>query len=374
MPQRPPADIGMPVSEIDTPALVIDLDALERNIAKLAEVSRRTGVRLRPHTKTHKSPIIALKQIEAGAIGQCCQKVGEAEVLVAGGVRDVLVSNQVVGDRKLARLAALAQSARVALCVDAPEHIEAAGRAAREYGVELGALVEIDVGTARCGVEPGEAAVKLAQQIAATPGLRFGGLQAYHGTAQHLATWDERKAAIELAVAKTKLTVDALAAVGLSCDIVGGAGTGTFQFESTSGVYNELQCGSYLFMDTDYARIGGKTSNRYDEFEHSLFVLATVMSVPTADRAICDAGLKAYTMEKGAPWVHGRDDLEVTGVSDEHGKVRTTGAKTPLKLGDKLWLIPGHCDPTINLHDWYVGVRKGRVEAVWPIAARGASQ
>ena len=374
MPQRPPADIGMPVSEIDTPALIIELDAFERNIAKLAEVSRRTGVRLRPHTKTHKSPIIALKQIEAGAIGQCCQKVAEAEVLVAGGVRDVLVSNQVVGDRKLARLAALAKSAKVALCVDAPEHIEAAGRAARDFGVELGALVEIDVGTQRCGVEPGEAAVKLAQQIAATPGLRFGGLQAYHGTAQHLATWDERKAAIDLAVAKTKVTVEALAAVGLSCDIVGGAGTGTFQFESTSGVYNELQCGSYLFMDTDYARIGGKTSNRYDEFEHSLFVLATVMSIPTADRAICDAGLKAYTMEKGAPWVHGRDDLEVTGVSDEHGKVRTSGARTPLALGDRLWLIPGHCDPTINLHDWYVGVRKGRVEAVWPIAARGASQ
>ncbi|BBK42081.1 alanine racemase [Allostella vacuolata] len=374
MPLRPPADIGMPVSEIDTPALVIELDAFERNIAKLAEVSRRTGVRLRPHTKTHKSPIIALKQIEAGAIGQCCQKVAEAEVLVAGGVRDVLVSNQVVGDRKLARLAALAKMARVALCVDAPEHIEAAGRAARDYGVELGALVEIDVGTARCGVEPGEAAVRLAQQIAGTPGLRFGGLQAYHGTAQHLATWDERKAAIEKAVEKTRLTVDALAAVGLACDIVGGAGTGTFQFESTSGVYNELQCGSYLFMDTDYARIGGKTSNRYDEFEHSLFVLATVMSIPTADRAICDAGLKAYTMEKGAPWVHGREDLEVTGVSDEHGKIRTTAAKAPLALGEKLWLIPGHCDPTINLHDWYVGVRKGRVEAVWPIAARGASQ
>ncbi len=374
MPLRPPADIGMPVSEIDTPALVIELDAFERNIAKLAEVSRRTGVRLRPHTKTHKSPIIALKQIEAGAIGQCCQKVAEAEVLVAGGVRDVLVSNQVVGDRKLARLAALAKSAKIALCVDAPEHVEAAGRAARDYGVVLGALVEIDVGTQRCGVEPGEAAVKLAQQIAATPGLRFGGLQAYHGTAQHLATWDEREAAIKQAVAKTKMTVDALAAVGLSCDIVGGAGTGTFQFESTSGVYNELQCGSYLFMDTDYARIGGKTSNRYQEFDHSLFVLATVMSIPTSERAIVDAGLKAYTMEKGPPWVHGREDLEVTGVSDEHGKVRTGAGSKPLKLGDKLWLIPGHCDPTINLHDWYVGVRNGRVEAVWPIAARGASQ
>ncbi|BBK37568.1 alanine racemase [Allostella sp. ATCC 35155] len=374
MPLRPPADIGMPVSEIDTPALVIELDAFERNIARLAEVSQRTGVRLRPHTKTHKSPIIALKQIEAGAIGQCCQKVAEAEVLVAGGVRDVLVSNQVVGDRKLARLAALAKMAKIALCVDAPEHVEAAGRAAREYGVELGALVEIDVGTQRCGVEPGEPAVALAQQIAGTQGLRFDGLQAYHGTAQHLMTWDERKAAIDLAIAKTKATVDALAAVGLSCPIVGGAGTGTFEFESASGVYNELQCGSYLFMDTDYARIGGKTSNRYDAFEHSLFVLATVMSVPTADRAICDAGLKAYTMEKGAPWVHGRDDLEVTGVSDEHGKVRTTNAKTPLRLGDRLWLIPGHCDPTINLHDWYVGVRNGRVEAVWPIAGRGASQ
>ncbi|MCC7273799.1 MAG: DSD1 family PLP-dependent enzyme [Alphaproteobacteria bacterium] len=363
----------MPVGDVDTPALLLDLDAFDRNLRKMAEVSRRTGVRVRPHTKTHKCPVIAMKQIELGAVGQCCQKVGEAEILVAGGVRNVLVSNEVVGDRKLLRLAALARDAEIGLCVDAPEQVEAAGRAAREFGVELAALVEIDVGMTRCGVAPGEPAVALAKQIAATRGLRFGGLQAYHGTAQHLPTWGEREAAIAIAVEKTRATVAALAAAGLACPIVGGAGTGTFQFESTSGVYNELQVGSYVFMDTDYARIGGKTSNRYDEFDHSLFVLATVMSRPTADRAVVDAGLKSYSMEKGVPWVHGLDDVEVTGVSDEHGRLRVGAGAKPLKLGDKVWLIPGHCDPTVNLHDWYVGVRNGRVEALWPIAARGCS-
>ncbi|MGE0717312.1 MAG: DSD1 family PLP-dependent enzyme [Alphaproteobacteria bacterium] len=363
----------MPVGEVDTPALLVDLDAFDRNLAKMAEVSRRTGVRVRPHTKTHKCPVIAMKQIALGAVGQCCQKVGEAEVLVQGGVRNVLVSNQVVGARKLTRLAALAKDAWIGLCVDSPEHVEAAGEAARDMGVELATLVEIDVGMTRCGVPPGEAAADLGRRITATKGLRFGGLQAYHGTAQHLATWGERETAIGVAVEKTKASIAALSAAGLKCDIVGGAGTGTFQFESTSGVYNELQVGSYVFMDTDYARIGGKTSNRYDEFDHSLFVLATVMSRPTADRAIVDAGLKSYSMEKGVPWVHGLEDVEVTGVSDEHGKLRVGAGAAPLKLGDKVRLIPGHCDPTVNLHDWYVGIRNGRVEALWPIAARGAS-
>lgn len=373
MPQRPPADIGTPVALIDTPALVVDLDAFERNLQKMADHARQTGVKVRPHAKTHKAPIIAMKQIALGAIGQCCQKVGEAEALVAGGVRDVLVSNQVVGDRKLARLAALARDAKIMLCVDAIEQIEAAGRAATSYGVQFGILVEIDVGTLRCGVLPGAAAVPLAKEIMQTPNLTFRGLQAYYGTAQHMPTYDEREKAINGAVAKVKETIAALKAAGIETEIVAGAGTGTFNFESASGVYTELQVGSYVFMDTDYARIGGKTSNRYDVFEHSLFVLSTVMSVPTADRAIVDAGLKSYTMEKGAPWVHGLEDIEVVGVSDEHGRLKLGPNAKKLKLGDQVWLIPGHCDPTVNLHDWYVGVRNGRVEAVWPISARGAS-
>jgi len=369
----PPAEIGAPVAQIETPALVIDLDAFDRNIAKMAELARATGVRVRPHAKTHKSPAIALRQIAHGAVGQCVQKVGEAEVLVRGGVKDVLVSNQVVGERKLRRLAALAKDATIALCFDAGEQVDAASRVARDFGVELGGLVEIEVGMERCGVPPGKDAATLARRIADAPNLTFRGLQAYHGRAQHLPTYQERAQSIAFAIDAVRDTQAALAQDNLSCAIIAGAGTGTFAIEAASGVYNELQVGSYVFMDTEYARIGGQHGGRYTEFEHSLFVLASVISVPTADRAIVDAGLKSYSGERGPPWVHDRPDVECTGISDEHGKLKLGPAATPLRLGEKVWLIPGHCDPTVNLHDWYVGVRNGRVEALWPISARGAS-
>jgi D-serine deaminase-like pyridoxal phosphate-dependent protein len=368
-----PACIGAHVDEIETPALVIDLDAFERNLRKMSNFASEHDVRLRPHAKTHKCPTIAHKQIAAGAVGQCCQKVGEAEALVRGGVRDVLVSNEVVGAYKLRRLAALAHEATVALCFDAPDQVAAASRAAAEAGVTLGGLVEIEVGMQRCGVATPAAACDLARHIADAPNLVFRGLQAYQGMAQHLATWEERRTAIDRATQIVRATVDNLYDADLDCAIVGGAGTGTFRMEGTSGVWNELQAGSYLFMDTEYARIGGEGGGRYDEFSHSLFVLATVMSTPTADRAIVDAGLKSYSAEKGLPWVHACPGLEVSGVSDEHGKIEIgPGARQP-RLGDKLMLIPGHCDPTINLHDWYVCVRNGCVEALWPITARGAS-
>jgi 3-hydroxy-D-aspartate aldolase len=369
----PPAEIGAPLAEVETPALVVDLDALDRNIAKMAAFARDAGVRVRPHAKTHKSVAIARRQIAAGAVGQCVQKVGEAEALVRGGVRDVLVSNEVVGERKLRRLAALARDARIALCFDAPEQVDAAARVAKDFGVELGGLVEIEVGMERCGIAAGRDAAALARRIADAPNLTFRGLQAYHGRAQHLPTYQERAQAIAFAIDAVNETLATLTGEKLACEIIGGAGTGTFAIEAASGVYNELQVGSYVFMDTDYARIGGKTGGRYAEFEHSLFVLATVMSVPAADRAIVDAGLKSYSAEKGPPWVHGRDDVEVTGVSDEHGKLKLGPAARRLRVGEHVWLIPGHCDPTVNLHDWYVGVRNGRVEALWPIDARGAS-
>lgn len=369
----PPAEIGAAVEDIDTPALIVDLDALDRNIAKMAELARTAGVRVRPHAKTHKSAAIALRQIEQGAVGQCVQKVGEAEALVRGGVRDVLVSNQVVGERKLRRLAALAKDATVALCFDSAGQVDAASRVAKEFGVEFGALVEIEVGMERCGVAPGQPAAALARRIADAPNLKFRGLQAYHGRAQHLPTHQQRAQAIASAIDAVRETLDALKTENLTCDTIAGAGTGTFRFESESGVYNELQVGSYVFMDTDYAKIGNKDGGLYTAFEHSLFVLASVISTPTAERAIVDAGLKSYSAEKGPPWVHGLADVECMGVSDEHGKLILGPKAKPLKVGEKVWLIPGHCDPTVNLHDWYVGVRNGRVEALWPISARGAS-
>jgi D-serine deaminase-like pyridoxal phosphate-dependent protein len=368
-----PAQVGASLDEIDTPALIIDLDAFEHNVRSMAAFARHAGVRLRPHAKTHKCPTIALRQIAAGAVGQCCQKVGEAEALVRGGIRDVLVSNEVVGMPKLRRLAALAAEATIGLCFDAVEQVEAASRAASEFGVTIGGLVEIEVGMQRCGVPPGTRASELAQRIADAPGLAFRGIQAYHGTAQHMHGVEARQRAIAGAADAVRDTLDAMSRAGLECETIAGAGTGTFRIEGESGLWNELQAGSYVFMDTEYARIGGPGSDRYTEFRHSLFVLATVMSVPTRERAVVDAGLKSYSTEKGVPWVHGRDGVEVLGASDEHGKLSLRAGAAPLRLGDKVLLIPGHCDPTVNLHDWFVAVRNGRVEALWPISARGAS-
>src|ERR1044072_636351 len=235
----PPAEIGAAVEDIDTPALVVDLDSLDRHIAKMAEFARTAGVRLRPHAKTHKSAALARRRIAAGAVGQCVQKVGEAEALVRGGVTDILVSNQVVGDRKLRRLAALAQDATIALCFDSAERVDAASRVAQDFGVELGALVEIDVGMERCGVAPGKDAAVLARRIADAPGLTFRGLQAYHGRAQHLPTHQQRAQAIASAIDSVRETLDALKADNLDCEIVAGAGTGTFTFEADSGHRSE---------------------------------------------------------------------------------------------------------------------------------------
>ena len=373
----PPAQIGAPLSEIDTPALIIDLDAFERNLDTMAAAVGKLGVRLRPHAKTHKSPLIAAKQIARGAVGMCCQKVAEAEVLVAGGVSDVLVSNEVVGLRKLERLAALARHARISVCVDDSIMVEQLALAAERAGVQIEVLVEIDVGAGRCGVRPGPAAVGLARQVAVSRFLSFGGLQAYHGAAQHLRTPDERRAAITGAANATSETLRALKDAGFQCRTIGGAGTGTFEIEGASGIWNELQAGSYIFMDADYAKNVADGARNASPFEHALFVVATVMSTASGERAVIDAGHKALSNDSGFPAVLGRPDLRYHRPSDEHGVLDFGSASSRLALGDKVTLIPGHCDPTVNLYDWYVGVRgfhtpNARVEALWPVAARGA--
>ena len=373
MTTRPPAEIGMPLDEVDTPALVIDLDAFERNLKRLADRVQGSGVRLRPHAKTHKCPVIALKQIELGAVGVCVQKVSEAEAMVYGGVRDVLVTNEVVGRQKLRHLMALAHTAHIGVCVDDPAQIADLEAAAGEAGVaSLPVHVEINMGGNRCGVEPGEPALALARLIEDMQHLRFAGLQAYHGSAQHLRGWAERQQAIRGAVDKAARTRDLLAANGIACDNITGAGTGTFEFEAGSGVYTELQCGSYIFMDADYGRNLDPDGTATRAFEPSLFVWATVMSRPASERAIVDAGLKALAFDSGPPLVWDEPAATYERASDEHGRLGIAGATNRLRLGDKVRLVPGHCDPTVNLYDWYVAVRGERVEAVWPITARGA--
>jgi D-serine deaminase-like pyridoxal phosphate-dependent protein len=365
---RPPADVGLPVAEIDTPALVVDLDPYERNLDRMARALAGQPVRLRPHAKTHKCPVVALHQVARGAIGVCCQKVSEAEALVYGGVRNVLVSNEIVGARKIARLCGLAKQADVAVCVDDPQNVRDLDAAARAFGVRLRVLVEVNVGANRCGVEPGEPAAALAKLVAAQPGLVFAGLQAYQGRAQHVQDVAKRREAIDLALAKVRETVGALGRAGLRAETISGAGTGSYGFEAASGLYTEIQAGSYVFMDVDYKRVEGFPA----EFENALFVMATVMSRPVAERAVVDAGLKALSVDSGMPAVRGMRELEYQRASDEHGVLLVRDPDARLRVGDTLWLIPGHCDPTINLYDWYVCVRGGRVEALWPITARGA--
>jgi D-serine deaminase-like pyridoxal phosphate-dependent protein len=362
--------VGTSLQELDTPSLILDLDAFERNLQRLSDSLAGRKVAVRPHAKSHKCPQIALRQIALGAVGVCCQKVSEAEAMVQGGVRDVLIANEVVGTVKVKRVAALAKQARVAVCADDQGNISALDAAAREFDVRLDVLVEVNVGANRCGVEAGPPAVALARQIANCANLRFAGLQAYQGAAQHIRKVEERRAAIEAAVANIKTTTALLSEAGISCEKVTGAGTGTYLFEAVSGVYHEIQPGSYIFMDVDYAR-NDWTESGIPRFEHSLFVWTTVMSRPSAERAIVDAGLKASSVDSGMPRVAANDGVEYLKASDEHGVLRLHGARG-YAVGDKLKLIPGHCDPTVNLYDYFVGVREGRVEAVWPITARGA--
>ncbi len=369
--QMPPAAPGMREDEIDTPALVIDLDAFEYNLDTMAALLAPTGARLRAHAKTHKSPVIAHLQIARGAVGNCVQKVTEAEILAWGGVPDILVSNEVVGAAKLARLCALSRIAKVAVCADDEGQVAAIEAAAADAGVRMSVLVEIDVGAARCGVAPGPEAVALASRIAASKHLIFGGLQAYHGSAQHKRTPAERRTLIGGAVDASRRTVEQLRQRGLDCPIVGGAGTGTFQIESVSGIYTEMQAGSYVFMDADYARNMDEDGVPVSTFRHALFVLATVISATRPGLAVLDAGHKAVAVDSGMPTVWQRPDIRYVSASDEHGKLDVGSETAAPRVGDKLRLVPGHCDPTVDKFDWYVGVRNGRVECLWPVAARG---
>jgi len=366
----PAAKLGDRVEAIDTPALVVDLDAMERNLAAMATFAREHGLRLRPHAKMHKSAAIAKLQMRAGAIGVCVQKVGEALALADAGVTDLYISNEVVDTAKLAQVAALAGRVTLAIAVDSTLGIERLAAALKAAGTNLDVFVEIDVGQGRCGVAPA-AAGALAHQVV-SHGLRFAGLQAYHGRAQHMRTAAEREAAIRHAATLVRAAQASITSAGMRCPLVTGAGSGSFVFEAASGVYGELQCGSFLFMDRDYSQ--NEPAPHAPAFEHALFVKSQVMSLG-ASHAVVDAGHKSHAIDSGLPAVWQRE-LAYGNGGDEHGILTPRHAGTPLPaLGETVWLVPGHCDPTVNLHDHFVAVRgglaSGVVEAVWPIDARG---
>ena len=379
--------IGKSVNVIDTPALVVDLDTMERNLRTMAAFAAQHGVMLRPHAKMHKSAELAKLQMAAGAVGVCVQKTSEAEALVAGGVYNIFISNEVIAPTKLARVAALTRElaplgGKLAICVDSLEGIKRLaicmneGRLSTGTPSSIDVFIELNVGQDRCGVEPGPAAVTLALEIRKHPALNFAGLQAYHGKAQHMRSASDRRDAILSAIKAVHLTRELIEAEGIKVALVTGAGTGTAPLEAASKLYGELQAGSYLFMDADYA--ANELALSQPHFKHALFVKTQVISVH-AQHVVCDAGHKSHAVDSGLPKVHAfssRSALEYSNGGDEHGILKPAAGSTRLpSLGSMLWLIPGHCDPTVNLHSALIGVRggllKGIVERIITVDARG---
>lgn len=366
-----PALPGMREDEIVTPCLAIDLDVLESNLKTMGDYTRSKGVKLRPHGKMHKSADIARLQQEIGnATGLCCQKVSEAEAFIRAGIDDILISNEVRHPVMIDRLARLsADGARISVCVDDLEAVAALDAAAGEHETTITCLVEYDSGGKRCGVISLTGLMDIARTIGDAPNLNFGGIQAYHGTMQHIVEYEDRRAAALKSIQHANAAVEMLLVNGIKCPTVTGGGTGSYEFEASSRLYSELQCGSYAFMDVDYGRIEGEDGRRTQRFGNALFLLTTVMSTSRPGRAVCDAGLKVQSIDSGLPEIHGREDIAYVSASDEHGIL--TDPHGQLTVGDRLRLVPGHCDPTCNLHDWYVGIRHGRVETIWPVTARG---
>ncbi|XP_078607741.1 3-hydroxy-D-aspartate aldolase-like [Branchiostoma floridae x Branchiostoma japonicum] len=366
---RAPARIGDPVSDIDTPALVVDMEKLHMNLKIMPQSMSSFGsVAVRPHAKAHKCATLALLQVSHGAVGMCAQTLTEAEAMVYGGVQDVLVSNQIIGHSKLLRFATLAHHAKMSLCVDNEENIRELSNIAKDLNVTIGAVVEVNVGQDRCGVEPGPEVPRLAKLVQELPNLTFVGVQCYQGLNQHVRKAADRQAATDTVVEKSKRALMALEDAGIKCDYVTGGGTGTYLYEAGSGVFTEVQPGSYVFMDADYGRNFGEDGQPVHQFHQSLFVLTTVQSVTAGNRAVVDAGMKAVSLDSGEPLVYPTSEVIYHCGGDEHGILRPPAN---YKVGDRVWLIPGHCDPTVNLYDWIVGVRKNKVEALWPITGRG---
>ncbi|MFO7746808.1 MAG: DSD1 family PLP-dependent enzyme [Orrella sp.] len=360
--------VGDHFDSIDTPSLVLMLDAFERNLDRLMQASG--GLRVRPHAKSHKCPEVAKRQIARGAVGICCQKLSEAACFAQAGIHDILITNQVVGDHKLKQLRALAERVRLGVLVDDVSQVTALARHMANAPQQLDVYIEVEVGGQRCGA-PVTAVVELAQLIQSAPGagLRFAGLHCYHGRSQHFRQPLERAQAIAGACEVVQQALTALRQAEISVDCVTGAGTGTFWHERDSGLYSELQPGSYAFMDRDY---GENIAGPEDVlFENALFVKSTVMSTAREGFAIVDAGLKASSVDAGQPKLVNRPQWQYLKASDEHGVVALNDGDRA-ELGESVMLIPGHCDPTINLYDEIICVKNEHVHAIWPITARGA--
>ncbi len=349
---------------IETPALLVDLDAMEANIRLMGDYFRGRRARLRPHFKTHKSPAIAHRQVAAGAKGICCAKLSEAEVLLVSGITDVLIANQVVDPAKIARLAGLARGgAKVTVCADNPANVADLSQAAARAGSVLRVLVEVDVGMNRCGVRSPEEALALASRIARSPGLVFEGIQAYEGHLVQLNDREARRAGVREMVERIGRVKTMMEKNGLAVNEVSGGGTATYDITGDDTIWTEIQAGSYVFVDSSYRPMGLP-------FREALTVLATVVH-KRKGVAVTDAGMKVCSTDHGPPSVKGHPGLEVR-LNEEHGIV--SDPDDVLAYGRKIEYVPGHCCTTVNLHDRYHCLRGDLLEVVWPIPGRGRSQ
>ena len=359
---------GMSIQELDTPALLLDLDAFQRNVAKMAQFFDDKPSALRPHAKTHKCPQVALRQLEAGAIGITCAKVGEAEVMAQAGVQDILVANQVVGAVKIDRLTDLARRCDMMVAVDDLVNVQELDQSCLDKGVSLRILVEVDIGMKRCGVQPGMPALKLARQVSQAPGLEFMGLMGYEGHLVSTIDPQERDTKVRAAMRLLEETRDLLEGEGLTVKIGSGGGTGTYDITGTCPPMTEIEAGSYVFMDSMYLKVR-------PEFESSLTLLTTVVSRPTPERIVTDGGKKVITEEFGLPQAMGVVGASTRGLSEEHGGlILAEPDAVLLRPGDKVRFMPTHCCTTVNLHDALYVVQGDVLVDIWPIAARGRAQ
>ncbi len=365
---------GISKWDLDTPALVLDLDKLEQNIAAMRASLASTKVAARPHAKTHKSADIARLQLAAGAVGICTAKLSEAEALFAEGVQKVCMTTANLSKAKIQRAMALRKKNREFIqAVDYEPNARELSEAARAAGVTADVVVDVAVGT-RSGVPAGDRALQLAQLVDTLPNLKLRGMLAYDGGAQHIkgykARHDQSLARYEDAVR----TFDRMKASGLNMEIFSGGGTGTYNIMTKVPGFTDVQVGSYVFMDAQYLEIGNEKGDVFTDFAPSLTVMTTVVNTYFPNRITTDAGSKALTLNKPDPIVLGEPDFRYTAGSDEFGSIQYASANKTYKVGDKLELVVPHCDPVVNLYDAFYGVRNDRVEAVWPVTARGKSQ
>lgn len=365
----------MSLWDLPTPALLIDLGAMEANLNKMADYYRPKRARLRPHAKTHKCPVIARKQMELGAVGVCAAKVSEAEVLVEGGVGKVLITSPVVSADKIERVVKLAaRSPDVQMVVDQPANVKDFNDAAAAAGVKLTVLIDLNLGSDRTGLDPGEPTVKLAQEVGKRPSLRFGGLQAYAGHLMHVVGFEYRKALSRKALARALESKHRLEKAGFEVPVLSVGGTGTYNVDGDVDGVTDVQVGSYLFMDVNYRAVGGERGPIFDDFQPSLLVLATAISQPVPGRITIDAGYKAFATDQEPPELRDIQGVSYRWGGDEHGILQFRDPSRQIQIGDKVLLLASHCDPTVNLYDQFYTFRGEEVEGIWPIAARGRSQ